>query len=103
MTDNQYQELAEFLGRKFDGIDRRFDGIDRRLGVVERRLEGLEQRMTAVEVGLESLRDEVRLVAEGVTTNSARIDRLEATMNRRFDRVEQLWLEHEGRIQVLEA
>lgn len=95
MTNGQYQELVEFLAGKFEGIDQRFDAVDRRF-------DGLEQRTAAVEVGLESVRDEVRVVAEGVQANSARIDRLETSMNGRFDRMEEIWLDHEGRIRALE-
>lgn len=31
MTNDEYQRLIEFLGRKFEAIDRRFDGIEARL------------------------------------------------------------------------
>ncbi len=32
MTNDEYQQLIEFLGRKFEEIDRRFETMDRRLG-----------------------------------------------------------------------
>lgn len=28
MTNREYQELVEFLGRKFDEVDRRFDTVE---------------------------------------------------------------------------
>lgn len=110
MTNDQYSELIGFLGRRFDSIDRRFEGMENRFEGLENRFEGLEnrfetlERRTArVEVGLESLREEVRVVAEGVSANTVRIDRLERTMNQRFDRMELLWADHEGRIRALEG
>lgn len=109
MTDRQYQELVEFLAKKFDSIDRRFDGVDRRFEALDRRFEALEGRFealegrtSAVETGIEALRDDLRGVAEGVLANTARIERLETTMNRRFDRMEEFWMDHERRIRALE-
>ncbi len=48
------------------------------------RLDRLEGRVIRVEVGQEQLSHDLRAVAEGVTGNAARIDRLEG----RFDRFE---------------
>ncbi len=30
MTSTEYQQLVEFLGRQFTGIDRRFEALDQR-------------------------------------------------------------------------
>ena len=97
MTPQQFQELKsliqgnaqgisrnfEMIGRiyeehgaRLDGIDGRLDGIDGRLDGIDGRLDGVEGRLTRVEVGQEQLRDDLRAVAEGVTGNAERIDRL---------------------------
>lgn len=98
MTKSEYQELVEFLAKRFTAIDQRFDAIDQRLDTMDRRfealegrLEALEARTTRIEVGLEALRHEVRLVAEGVVTNGHRLDRVESNLHDltvRFDRFE---------------
>jgi hypothetical protein len=36
MSSPEHQQLVEFLGHQFTGIDRRFDVIDRRFDVVDR-------------------------------------------------------------------
>jgi chromosome segregation ATPase len=36
MSSPEHQQLVEFLGRQFTGIERRFDVIDRRFDVVDR-------------------------------------------------------------------
>ena len=56
MTSEQYTELIDLLGEKFGKIDQRFDR--------------LEARVTAGEVSLGALRDEVRLLAEGVAATN---------------------------------
>ena len=52
MTPDQFTELVEFLGRKFDQIDRRFDGVDARL-------DALERRVSALQVSHEAMRDDI--------------------------------------------
>ena len=120
MTDSQYQELVEFLARKFDAMDRRFDAIEARLTSLEERVTSLEERMTSLEermsrneVLLEQYADDLRAVAEGVTTNGRRIDRVQVTLTERIDGLDRrleslaasLWPrieDHEGRITTLE-
>ncbi|MFG1691475.1 hypothetical protein ACGF5M_04915 [Gemmatimonadota bacterium] len=100
MTSDQYTELIEFLSRKFREIDERFDAMDRRFD----RLEG---RVTAGEVSLESLRDQVRLLGEGVTATNQRLDRFEISVNTRFDtlgnKLDRFHMDHELRMTALEA
>jgi hypothetical protein len=83
MSPDQYTELIEFLGRKFDRI---------------------EQRLTALEVSHESLRDQVELLADGQSMSN---ERSAARIELRFDKWEvdfgTVQLEHERRISVLEA
>ena len=62
MTPSEYHHLIGFLSKKFDGIDYRFDQND--------------ARFARLEIGQEQLRDDLRAVAEGVTSNGERIDRL---------------------------
>ncbi|MEJ2539002.1 MAG: hypothetical protein P8188_03285, partial [Gemmatimonadota bacterium] len=75
----------EAMDSRFEGMDRRFEamdgkveGIDRRFEAMDGKFEGMEGRLsgrlTKVEVGLESLGRDLRLVAELVTTNGRRID-----------------------------
>ena len=71
MTKSEYHELIDFLGVRFDRIERRF--------------EALEQRVTRVEIGQESLRDDMRAIADGLLGLSDRVDRLEAEVRGRFD------------------
>ena len=61
MTRSEYQELVEFLSKKFDGIDQRFEGQDQRFD----RIEG---RLSKVEVGLEENRHQTQALAEGLTS-----------------------------------
>ena len=55
MTRSEYQELVEFLGRRFDAIDQRFDAV--------------ETRLTRVEVTTEQNLHYIRIVAEGLSAH----------------------------------
>jgi flagellar capping protein FliD len=47
MTNSEYQQLIEFLGRQFTEIDRRFTSIDQRFVSIDQRLDAMEQRFDA--------------------------------------------------------
>ena len=88
MTKSEYQNLVEFLGRRFDAIDVRFDaidvrftGVDGRLDGLDGRMDGLDGRLTRVEVLQERDGHRLELVAEGVGA-------LRDEMERRFARVD---------------
>jgi hypothetical protein len=85
MTPQQFQELKSLIEANAQGISRNYEMVGRIYEEHGGRLGGLEGRLTRVEMGQEQLRDDVRAVAEGVTGNAERIDRLEG----RFDRWEQ--------------
>jgi predicted nuclease with TOPRIM domain len=63
MSKSEYQELIEFLGEHFDRIDRRLAEFDNRL--------------TRLEISHESMRDDVKGIAEGLMTLNQRFDRFE--------------------------
>ena len=84
MTRSEYQELIEFLGKKFDAIDRRFDAIDRRFEAIDRRFDAIEERLTRVEVTQEQDRDLIKAVAEGVANVNERLDRFQEEVASEF-------------------
>ena len=84
MTQQQFQELKSLIQTNAKGITRNYEMIGRIYEEHGGRLDGIDGRLTRVEVGQEQLRDDLRAVAEGVTGNAGRLDRLEG----RFDRFE---------------
>jgi hypothetical protein len=60
VSEGEFEELIDFLGRRFEAIDGRFEAIDGRF-------EALEARLARVEVLGEDTRVQVRTVAEGLT------------------------------------
>ena len=82
MTPNEYMELVDFLGRKFDRIDERFDQVDERFG-------GLTGEIRGVRMLVEENASAIRKVAEGVTTNGERLDRFQAEVRQDFADVRQ--------------
>ena len=88
MTQQQFQELRSLIQGNARLIQENSLGIARNYEMVGRiyeehggRLDRIEGRLTGVEVGQEQLGNDLRGVAEGVTGNAERIDRLEG----RFD------------------
>ncbi len=77
MTRRQFQELRSLIQENAKGISRNYE-------MVGRIYEEHGDQLTRVEVGQEQLGHDLRAVAEGVTGNAERIDRLEG----RFDRFE---------------
>jgi hypothetical protein len=65
MTNSEYQELVEFLGRKFSEVDARFESVDGRLVETRRHFD----------VVAEGLRGDIRQVAEGVVNLNEKLDR----------------------------
>ena len=74
MTKSEYQELVEFLALRFDRIDDRFSAIDNRFSAMDARSDGFEERLRRVEIVGEDTRDQVRIVAEGVTTVDRKLE-----------------------------
>lgn len=94
MTKSEYQELVEFLGKKFGRIDARFDAVDQRFDAIDQRFDAVDERLVRVEVGVERNRDDIRAVAERVTALDRKLDRkigaLRSEMNARFDDQDEL-------------
>ena len=70
MTRSEYQDLVEFLGRRFDAMDGRFDAMDGRL--------------TRVEVLAEDNRHQIQLLAEGITAVDHKLDRFRDHVTEEF-------------------
>jgi len=45
MTNGEYQQLVEFLGRQFTGIDRQFAAINQRFATMDRRFDSLQEHI----------------------------------------------------------
>ena len=68
MTASEYQQLIEFLSRKFAGIEARLDSL-------EARMSSLEARVSSLEIRFEEFRHDIRVVGERVEANRAAIER----------------------------
>src|SRR3990172_7293130 len=91
MTSAEYQQLMEFLGRQFTGIDRRFDQVDRRFGEADLRFGEVDRRFG--EVG------------HGFTEMDRRFERLEQeyhAITHALRRIEAGLADERGRREILE-
>jgi len=85
VAPEEYRELVHFLGTRFDAVDRRFDVLG--------------ERITKNSVAIESVRDEVRKVAEGVAMNGERLDR----MDTRLASVERTVQAHDAKLGAIDG
>ena len=69
MTRSEYQELVEFLGRRFEAIDHRFEAIDHRFDAVDHRFDAVETRLARMDVTGEPTLHCIQIVAEGLTAH----------------------------------
>lgn len=109
MTQQQFEELKSLIQVNAHGISRNYE-------MIGRIYEEHGGRLTRIEVGQEQFSDDLRAVAEGVTGNGERLDRLEGRVERldgRFDQFgvnfEQLstsvaasFADHEQRLRAVE-
>jgi chromosome segregation ATPase len=91
MTNGEYQQLVEFLGRQFTAIDRRFDAIDQRLDAMDRRFDLIDERLDAIDR---------RFVA--IDERFDAIDRRFVAIDERFDAIDQRFLAIDRALGTLE-
>lgn len=71
MTNTQYNEIFDFLVKRFDQIDAHFDRLETRVG-------SIETRMGNVESTLDFVLGEIRTLNEEKTVGSYRSRRMES-------------------------
>lgn len=112
MTNDEYQQLIEFLGRKFEEIDRRFETIDRRFESIDRRFDGIDakladhdHRFDAVEARLTEHDERFREVLKHFDHLYRRPERVEDEYHEILQplrRIENLLAGEKGRCELLE-
>jgi len=70
---------------RLDQIEERAEKIEFRLGQVEERIEKVDDRVHQTQIAVESLRGDVRMVAEGVMSNDEKIVTLREEVARKLD------------------
>jgi predicted nucleic acid-binding Zn-ribbon protein len=66
MTNDEYQQLIEFLGRKFEEIDRRFDRVEAKLAEHDERFREIFGHFDHLYRRLERLEQEYQAILEGL-------------------------------------
>jgi hypothetical protein len=98
------QELIAYLDKNFRETSRQIEGLrEETIG----RLERVEEEVRHNQVSLESLRGEVRLVAEGVANTNERLDSFQSEVARDFSETHKMirlgYSDLDRRVRVLEA
>ena len=95
MTNTEYQQLVEFLGREFAEIDQRFAAVDR--GFV-----GMEQRF---EARFDTIEEQLRDILGHFDEIYRRLERLEQECHAVLQalwRIETLLVDEQGKREILE-
>lgn len=98
MTQSEYQELVEFLGRQFTAIDRRFEAVGHQFVAIDRRFDAMDRRFDAVD-------EKFREVLGHFDEVYRRLERLEQeyyAITQGLRRIEALLSDEVGRREVLE-
>ena len=99
MTNDEYQQLVEFLGRQFTAIDRRFDAVDRRFDAQDERFREILGHLDAIYGRLERLEQEYHAIVEGLR----RIEAIVSDERGRREILERSLVELRERVALLQA
>ena len=116
MTNNEYQQLVEFLGRQFAEIDQRFTGIDERFTTIDQRFTALDQRFVVIdqrfvtmeqrfEARFDTIEQQLRDVLGHFDEIYRRLERLEQeyhAITQALRRIETLLVDERGKREILE-
>jgi hypothetical protein len=87
----EVEELATIVAKGFNEIAARFDQVDGRFEQVDGRLTKIEDDVHLTRIVVESLRDDVKQVAEGVEMHHAELRRHVQHTDQRFDDIESVF------------
>ena len=102
MTSTEYQQLVEFLGRKFTEIDRRFDGVDARLDGMDRRFSEMDRRFDEVDLRFTELRQEMLEHFDEIYHRLERLEQEYHAITQALRRIEAGLADERGRREILE-
>jgi hypothetical protein len=92
-------DLKTHVDRRFEQVDRRFEQVDMRFEQVDRRFDELKIHTSML---IESLRDDIHRVAEGVAANTTAITALRQDLATVRSQHDERLNNHEARLTVLE-
>lgn len=102
MTNTEYQQLVEFLGRRFDEIDQRFTIVDQRFTIIDQRFETMERRFDVRFDTIELRLSEFLGHFDEVYRRLERLEQEYQAILQALRRIETLLVDERGRREVLE-
>lgn len=83
------EQKIDMLVERFGTLEEKVDGLGRRLDAMDQRFDAMDQRFDSMDrkfsVQFEAVRADIRLVAEGVSANNERLDRVAAEAREHHD------------------
>jgi len=109
MTSSEYQQLVDFLGRRFTEIDDRFAQIDDRFVEIDRRFVEMDRRFVSMEqrfdARFDTIEQQLRDILAHFDEIYRRLERLEQEYHailQALRRIETLLVDERGRREILE-
>lgn len=84
MTPSEYEQLVEFIAKRFDRVDARLDGHDARFESMDARFDRIEARLARVDVTGEQTRQDLGRLIERVDLLDAKVERHHAETKEEF-------------------
>jgi predicted nucleic acid-binding Zn-ribbon protein len=101
MSPTEYQQLVEFLGRQFTGIDQRFEKIDQRFDLVARRFDQIDHRFDQVDGQIGDLRREMLGHFDEIYRRLERLEQEYHAITQGLRRIEASLSDESGRREIL--
>ena len=105
MTNGEYQQLVEFLGRQFAAIDQRFDTVYQRFVTIDRRFTDIDRRFDAVDRRFDAQDERFREILGHLEAIYGRLERLEQEYHAIVEglrRIEMILTDERARREILE-
>ena len=101
MTNNEYQDLIAFLGRKFEEIDRRFDAVDSRFEGMDRRFDRVEAKLAEHDARFEAIEERFDSVEAKLAEHDKRFSEILGHFDHLYKWLERLEQEYHALVEGL--
>ena len=75
--EEQFSSLKNHIDKRFDALDNRMDRLEKRMDGLEKRMDSTEKIINKMGIEIESIKTDMRLVAEGHVMLTEKFSRFE--------------------------
>jgi chromosome segregation ATPase len=98
----EYEQLVEFLGRRFAAIDQQFAAMDQRFAVIGRRFDAMDRQFIDLREEIVELRREMLVHFDEIYRRLERLEQEYQAITQALRRIEAGLVDDRGRREILE-